>query len=1445
MSDDKEVLDLIEQGALEELTPEQCAAIRAAAAASPAIRQACLERIGLEERLAATLGRPRVSIDDLLAGRRRIAESRIAGRWLAPLLLALLVAGVAAAIALRPRAPREAEVAMAPRAAAVDADAADGAEAPPGEARETTPADAEAAEPDAKPTDPAQQDAAEANAAAATARQAPPQPVAAPWAAALAPDAPEPALDVLFRPLPLRQMIDRTALETWFAPLPDGPPKFEATQVAKGTQLTTMTGRFRLVPPLREGTALRLLVSDPGALRIVAWSGNSGATIEAEGPTQAWRWCGSVLSRSAADKPVDSRWLASTSDARGHRSGAGWSDFVPFTGILELRFSEGMFVLSRGEVRLVEVPLPAAPDEVLFEGAMTIGGLELVRSVPPPPLPEPPPATSAWRPAELAWEGTGATTLEKRPDGGVRLAQTEAAPKTPLITTWKLPPPEFGPRELVVRLDDFTPGTGVFLDGPDGKQIICGFVAPTAGGPPDRQGNLFSAWSSDKSPLTAGDPKNLGFAFAPRPVWLRFQVGDSLLTVSWSGDGRRWARLRHYPQVWTAAKDAAISSVGLFAGAHPGRSITLAEIAVAELPAIARILPRDLLPAVNGALVPETDAKRFGDWVAATLKQKPEGTEETRWLAAAAIRCLATGRTNLTQGLCSLVWQYARSLDVPLAEQLHLCDDIQRLIPGPMNQHNFMIGCIHTFVARDHVDKGDIAGFRQAWLRMQQAAGDFSYLISFGEQVDPLGVRSFLTHRLFVTGPADALRTELDRQQLYDNDVSPLAAAIAGRSEQGSPLVIETPNERYNAAVALDAAIAAGEWADAQRAMARFTAAVEQEADLHGLVPDPRDGERLVSLPLMMADALAGDAGFRDFMLREQAERGRLRVLQLGADGDAAGLVKAAVEFQGTPAAAEAHEWLALRSLSAGGFTDARCRAEAGLPWATADARDRLVTIRTMAESLTGGPVMAVPKTTGMDAVPAAEVAAVVAAAGDSAGPQAVTPFAPAALEAVKRIDLGPAGLQPGNPLFPGSWGGPIEHRFHRFFETPPLFRGRVDWAAEECSFTATPDRLLVNNRVELVAVDPATGAEQWRTPAGRKPGGLASYGLLPMRATCDRQHAYVRRLADGPSPILAAVRLADGTTAWETAAEKGAAFVSDPVMLFGTLWVCEVTPGQFDDELALVAIDPETGSRRRRRVIGRLTRGWQVTPPGQGDSLRLHGDCQIAVAEDRLYVVAGGTVLACDAAGRPVWLRRQPWVGPDADGWWWRQAQTPPLVHADTLFVVQPGVQAVTALEARNGRLTWRVPLSGVRQLFGLAGEGDGARLVVETAEGIISVEPKSGVIRNLLDARDGPGDVWLGIGPTRLMGTALATADGHAIVAVQRRRPEPGKPDVLEVAILWIDVVSGTVVHTAELPALAGNPPWAGPLASAGGSLWLLAHPNPADLRRSLWQLAPQKAR
>ena len=78
---------------------------------------------------------------------------------------------------------------------------------------------------------------------------------------------------------------------------------------------------------------------------------------------------------------------------------------------------------------------------------------------------------------------------------------------------------------------------------------------------------------------------------------------------------------------------------------------------------------------------------------------------------------------------------------------------------------------------------------------------------------------------------------------------------------------------------------------------------------------------------------------------------------------------------------------------------------------------------------------------------------------------------------------------------------------------------------------------------------------------------------------------------------------------------------------------------------------------------------------------------------------------------------------------------------------------------------------------------------------------------------------------------------------LAVSRRQPETATSDTLDAVLLWLDAATGAVRHEAPLPPLAGKPPWIGPLAVAGGRLWALAHPsNPADLRRSLWELIPK---
>jgi outer membrane protein assembly factor BamB len=1250
-----------------------------------------------------------------------------------------------------------------------------------------------------------------------------------PWTKTLGPNAPAPTPADLFRPPTTQAPFDEAALREWLADVTKSPRKFT---LDPPSGVTTIAGPSRLVPPLREGMALRILLGNSPTLRIVAWSGNRAVAIENEGQTGAHRWCGSVLTRPAADVPVDSRWLASTADARAFRCGGG--------GFVDLRYHDGAIILSRGEVRIIEVPLPAEPDEVLFEGSYALIGLELVRAVAPPPLPERPAVTTEWRPADIAWEGSGKDAVEKRADGSVRLAQAAAAAPapTPLVATWKLPPPELGPREIVFKIDECGPGTGIYLASPGGQGgLFLGFVAPSPGGPPDRQGLLMTAFSpADKAPLTGGDPKNLGLNFVPRPVWLRLTVFDTTLVISWSGDGRNWARPRWFPRLNFLG---GIGTVGLFVGGHPGAAIALTQLAAADLPGLGRILPRDLLPAVNPTLVTEGDPKRMAEWEAATLKAKPDGIDTTRWLAAAAIRCLATNRTNLTGGLKGIAWRHALAADFSLADRLDVCDDLNRLSTSFGNADAWVSTAPYCVLARACADRGDVDGFRTTWLRLMQAPSDIHYLWGFHEQVDMIGTRGRLVRRLLVTDPGGALRSELARQRYYEG--AGYASGVALQLEAGGPVVFDADRRLSNVAREFAAAVAQEDWPDAQRTVARHLAE-SGAAAASQLIRHPDDPDRMVTLPVLVAAALRDHPAYRDALLGDTAERGRLRVALLRAAGDAEGMAVAAVEFAGAPPAAEAEEWLATRALAAGDVSAAREHAMAGRAWADADTAGRLVSIEALAEALGGAGVRTKPQA-GLPDAAAADIAAVVAQA-PARNPVAEPPPPPGDLEATKRLDLDASPAKEGYSSHADSLRNPIDERLYVFI-APPFFRQRLDWGAEVCTIAAAPGRLLVTNRLELVSLDPATAAVQWRLPPGPKPGGLDSLGpgLVAMRPCWDDRHAYLRRLAHGNAPTVAAVRLADGTVAWESPATAPHPPISDPVLVDGGLQFFEVRSG-FIDELVFVVLDPATGARKRERHVGNLQPRWRVRRAKFDDKNIEAGDCQVTVADGRLYATIGGCVLCCQADGRTQWARHLPWLAADVDGWWRYQAQTPPLVHDGKVFLMQPGFPGIAAVDAADGRLLWKQPLEGPRRLVGIAGAGAAARLVVETADGILACDPRDGSTRMLLEARDGPGEFWLGIAPTRLVGPPLATADGHVIAMVQQRRADTAATNMLDVAVVWVDVATGAVQKTAEVPSLAGKPPWVGPLAVADGRLWTLAFANAADMRRALWELAPKPA-
>ena len=96
MMTDSELIELIREKDPDDLTVEECDALRAAVRRSPALLREAADRIRLEQHLAHGLGRPQVSVEKILA---RAAADRGPGGTRTRLGF-LLVAGLAAVMAV-------------------------------------------------------------------------------------------------------------------------------------------------------------------------------------------------------------------------------------------------------------------------------------------------------------------------------------------------------------------------------------------------------------------------------------------------------------------------------------------------------------------------------------------------------------------------------------------------------------------------------------------------------------------------------------------------------------------------------------------------------------------------------------------------------------------------------------------------------------------------------------------------------------------------------------------------------------------------------------------------------------------------------------------------------------------------------------------------------------------------------------------------------------------------------------------------------------------------------------------------------------------------------------------------------------------------------------------------------------------------------------------------
>ena len=1356
MTDD-ELRTLIQEKAPADLTPEECAALRAAIRTSPDLLREVADRIQIDEYLAQALGRPQVSVERVLA-RLAARRARAVGAWTRYGLVvcgvvAALLAGLVAVRGWRDR-PQPQEVAR------------QDAEVPAATVEETVATDQpnerqKAPPPLAEPT--------------------PSEPVAPPPPTTVAAEQPAPTellrgVGLFEPPAPDDATPDDKSLARWFTAVDKLPLKLSSQKI-EGKPCGRLEGLARLTQPLVHGAALRMSSPDFTGVRMHVWSGEKGVTFDAF--AQPLRWQAYATTRSGG-APLPTGYVT-----LGRDDGRMIRTNPVGVHVIEIRYVDGVVSLVRGDVPLVEAPLDGPLTDVFFEGAATFREIALVAAVPVPPLRAPAarPATDLLADAREKWArgGDAAATFTVRDDGTATLAVEEN--KQP---AWAmLPLPAAGLREIVVRLEGVMPGTGlVFGDGSARPQWVLMFLANK---------NLPGLVQVQRKPphdVTLESAEQITaqpFTFAKDTLWLRIRQCGGVQRIDTSVDGTRW--------VSGAEPQPAFAAIGLYAVPNPSaRSITVAAVQQAPFTRLESLCSADLRAAAV-----DLPPGPLPAWLAAADAAKPPSADIGEWRRACGLGALAgNAPKDLAIDLLAFLFRESLGMEMPPAARQDLLDDILAIAPvvdepAAAARIASLFDALGSRLAADGEERCYSAiGHEQltAPLRSGQPFVAFS---------EPLARREIVG--LLCRGHWNAADDLIERLTFFGFTAKPRneaffkwAAAVARSGIEGKqslvaadwrhPLLVMPSKESLSVEAEVNAALDAEDFADACRLV--DAAAADGEVDL---LRDRHDADLFMSLPVVVATAMRDEPRLLDTMRQDRERIAGLRVLEATAAGNEATVEATTVQFHGTRAAAKAHLWLADRNLAAGRFAAAVRHYEAAAittPEDDEQQRKRTRAAIDLARRLRSTTVAA-----GMPNPPSLSQASAILAT-----PQA-------------RLEADVGGNPAGLPA-PLAQGG---------VDWPPH---AIDWVARQIAALPLGDRLLVSNRFQLASHDPVTGAVQWRAGLGGDVAGAHDLHGQPMRPVADAAHAYVRRLRKA-GPALAAIKLADGTVAWELPSTPDRQFVSDPLPADGgTLAVCVARKVEESYQLAFVSLDSATGRVVNEAPLVTLGAGWWAIR-----------DCQFEAADGVWIVVAGGSVLACDEKGRVRWVRREHWLPPAVDASWMLAAQTPPLVRDGRLHLVQPGVPGIVTLDAASGRVLWRCEDVSVSRLRGIAR----GRLVVERIGLVASAGSSQPGPADLIGIDVATGGVAWRYGPADLLDASLVTDEG-VLAAV--RDPLAGKNTRMAV-LVNLDPTTGRETQRWSLAACEDPQLFLGPLVPSAGGLRVFFGRGPAEPTRDLMLLAP----
>lgn len=1195
----------------------------------------------------------------------------------------------------------------------------------------------------------------------------------------------------------------REDLDQWFDPVDGQKVTFRDSWTPMGV-CQQVDGTLHLKMPWRSGIGLRLGLRDFNSLQLHLFDDENGVTLayyERERNT----WAAYTTTRRPRQPRPDSWALTATDETRANRSQ------IQHRGVVTIWHDNGQIWLTRGDVVLLRAPMPHPPEDFYLDGRATIFGIAATRACDFPPAVDHPIVFDTDCVADLPWTTHLPETSRfvRNEDGSVELTATAAGD-----AGWAAAPiPKQGLTEVVFEVEEATPGAGVYLGrGEAAPNEAVRFLHELRSGQ-----TVVALRDGESTTHDYGPVRERLVPFASPRQWIRilFSAGS----VRWwiSGDGQHWAA----PEIPWPYRQGGITHLGI---CHVARKadcrVRLRRVQVRALPEFTSLVDSRLFDKTGNMdaawlLKPQS----LEQWHTNVTASVPDGAQLDDWRWACAARTLAMGDARTVQlQLVQRLLDDARIRGVPAEQQLRLLGEAALLL-DIRDDHGRLLDLIqrHHAASREMAEK---TGRPEAFSTARSALMNATMLTHY--DVPVLDRQSAREEIIRCVAQADweslwRLCRQLDffafSQQV---PLTPWAQAVAMRNlprqaaggivqkraaQWRHPLVEQVSKETYNVLVELQAVLESGDMTEAARQISSLNAEM-----LQGLSPMVTDRQLLVSLPAAMESLFADYPALAQLLRDEYAEVAGLRVAEATRNHRSSAVELATVQFAGTEAAAQAHQWLGDRALSRGWFVKAlshyRLAASNRNSNIQVETEPRIRLATAMLGRDTGEPVRHDVQF-GEFHMSSAEFEEMIrdllehrpadATGGDSGNREIDIPPSGFSAKRVGRLD-GPSGKDPKSEAIP---------RCREF---------KVDWAGRQLAVATDETTAFVSNRFHIAAYRTSDGSRAWQS---RPPGGETvrsqDWGLVRMRPLLDGDRIFARLLYDG-GPHLVCLNRTDGALMWQADSVADGFVVSDPVIAQGQLLACTLRRlGQSESQLELCAFDASTGRIIHRHDLIRLEDVWWR-----------RRYCQAAQTDDGLIIALGGITLSCDARGNVRWIRRHLVLPPEEEPSWVRQAFEGPLVRGDQLYILQPGMPQVERLELRSGRSTWRITLPDALRLICLTGDC----LVLQTAQGLIGLDNQSGEQR------------W----SCPLDGTLEGIACANDRILVSQAKATDAQRPRYGIRLNWLEGATGRVVATTTLGGLEDEDPKFGPLFAASGKIWAFFGRGHEDPNRDLMQLVAE---